>query len=716
MFRQSEIRCGQSAFGHRGRGMPLLATSSVLALSLATVQPLAAQTVFNVNSPRSITAVTGATATPATGDIWNLNSTGIFLDTRVTVGSSSFPWLTINGNGNTLTLHTTTEAFSIAGPGTIALSNLTISGASATGNGGVIFAAVLTVNTAGAVAFTNNSAGYEGGVIIGSDILIGNANSTITFTGNSAPVGGGAIFAGGEVTIDGSAIVMTGNSTANPSFAMGGGAIFAFGDVSIGNAASTVTLSDNTAGTSGGAILSSGAVTLAGSAVTVTGNTATAGNGGAVSANSFILNATGPSQFSNNTAGTQGGAIFAQGDVTLNAAGGDVTFSRNMENTATTARANAIYLNNAATSPATATFNAAAGSAITFFDPIQNNAANGLIAVTKTGAGTVAFDGSLYTNPADRLSQVLADTTVQEGTFAVRNNAVYGALGADVSVAMPESSFTVDSGATLAGGIAGEVRADDFALNGTLNIAGAASPGNASGGFSTFTVTSSDVSFGAGSQVLFNTYLNDASVQRSDLLVLNLNGGATSGTASIFVTNVGGPGGLTTGNGILLVQTNNGTTAGAFTLGNPELRGGAFDYRLFQGGPDGSDPENWYLRSTFIGPTPPTPPTPSPLPIIGPELATYGVVQPMAQQLGRAMLGTHDERFGDLYAARPPCEPVTSAPPYTKAPVYTKAPTDCAYGWRPAVWGRLFGQQTSQPAKSGHPQGRFCQLNQRFIG
>ena len=62
------------------------------------------------------------------------------------------------------------------------------------------------------------------------------------------------------------------------------------------------------------------------------------------------------------------------------------------------------------------------------------------------------------------------------------------------------------------------------------------------------------------------------------------------------------------------------------------------------------------------------------------------------------MLGTHDERFGDLYyrlglPAGLPCEP-SNAPGYTKAPVYTKAPTYCgSEGWRPAVWGRLFGQQ-----------------------
>jgi len=203
---------------------------------------------------------------------------------------------------------------------------------------------------------------------------------------------------------------------------------------------------------------------------------------------------------------------------------------------------------------------------------------------------------------------------------------------------------------------------------------------------------------GQGGMIGFNTYL-DGDTAPSDRLVIN--GGTATGNSFLHFANTGGPGALTTANGILVVDTINGATtaAGAYTMANPELRAGAFDYRLFRGGLNGSDPDNWFLRSTFgEGPVPPevlppTPPPPGPgmFPIIGPELATYGVVQPMAQQLGRSMLGTHDERLGELYQV--PCQP--TAPIYTKAPpLYTKAPTDCGTdGWRPAVWGRLFGQQ-----------------------
>ena len=137
-----------------------------------------------------------------------------------------------------------------------------------------------------------------------------------------------------------------------------------------------------------------------------------------------------------------------------------------------------------------------------------------------------------------------------------------------------------------------------------------------------------------------------------------------------------------------MVQAVRGTTApDAFTLAPGEVRAGFFDYRLFRGGLDPStSPNDWFLRSAFalvpidpstplvplvpigpstpgnpsvplvpIGPSLPSTPPPDPLlpgveyPIIGPELATYGVVQPLARQLGLSILGTLDDRRGDTY-------------------------------------------------------------------
>ncbi|HVX75987.1 MAG TPA: autotransporter outer membrane beta-barrel domain-containing protein [Bradyrhizobium sp.] len=216
---------------------------------------------------------------------------------------------------------------------------------------------------------------------------------------------------------------------------------------------------------------------------------------------------------------------------------------------------------------------------------------------------------------------------------------------------------------------------------------------------------------GMGGTIALNTYLANDSAP-SDRLVIN--GGTASGSTGLKITNSGGPGDQTVANGILVVQTlNSATTApGAFSLLG-EVRGGAYTYFLFRGGINGDAPQDWFLRSSFIvpavplaplpvppGQVPPPPPPPGqvspppPLvvpppvlpadpppavlppgtyPIIGPELATYGVVQPVARELGLVSLGTLNQRIGDTMT-------LAGAGPD-------------ASGWGRSDWGRVFGQQ-----------------------
>jgi outer membrane autotransporter protein len=68
---------------------------------------------------------------------------------------------------------------------------------------------------------------------------------------------------------------------------------------------------------------------------------------------------------------------------------------------------------------------------------------------------------------------------------------------------------------------------------------------------------------------------------------------------------------------------------------------------------------------------PPEPLPPGTYPIIGPRLATYGVVQPIGRQLGLTQLGTLHERIGD-----------------TLTPAFPEGE-----GWGRSAWGRFFGQQ-----------------------
>ncbi|WP_353192614.1 autotransporter outer membrane beta-barrel domain-containing protein [Pandoraea pnomenusa] len=509
-----------------------------------------------------------------------------------------------------------------------------------------------TLAMAGTTTLSNNTATSGGGAVYSSGDATINLNGPTTIDGNAVTNGpGGAIYSRGAVALTTSTGAV---SLSNNKASTNGGAIYASGAVTI-DANGAVSLGNNKASTNGGAIYAAGDVTInAGAPVTLSGNTATSGAGGAIyTSGNVTLSATGGDiNLTNNSASGLGGAIWTIGNATLNATGGNITFQGNLMQDPV---ANAIWFANR-TGNATATLNAAAGRTITFYDPIANAPATGQLTVVATGPGTVIFDGSQYTDAASQWSQVYGNTTVQGGTFVVRNNAVYGTLAADVAQTTP-TSFTLASGATLAGGGTGTVRADNVTLGGTLNVAGTATPGTASGGYSVFNVVGNNVAFGPGSQVLFNTYLNDASTQLSDVLVLNLNGSATSGTASIVVNNTGGVGQVTQGDGIELVRTVNGSSANAFTLGKP-VEAGAYQYLLYHGGLGANESNgNWYLRSYLEEqpgePEPPGEPDPGPV-AWRPGVAGYIMTPLLNLDYGFTTLGTLHQRVGDVPGAIKP--------------------------------------------------------------
>ena len=647
-----------------------------------------------------------------TNNISAINGGAVFANNDLTVGNSAGT-VTITGNKAGFNANGT-QANSIAGGGGLNLN--------ATG--------VITV-IGNAITISNNVAsGFGGGVRSnGALVITGNltANSNKALTGS-----GGALYANtGSVTVNGN-VSMDSNSAVGPSATLGsggairavgggvdlatgsgsisltnntaaffGGAISAgIGTINIGNGSATVTITGNRAGfndsgtqvnatSHGGAISGNGSTTITGGVITLSDNVATLEGGAVYSAAAFTLNANGATMIANNTAGSKGGAVYVGGNVTLNAAGGDMTFTGNRHGGPV---ANAIYLNNTGGGK-TATFNADAGRTITFFDPVVNNATNGLVAVNKTGAGMVSFDGSKYSAAADRWSQVYGTTTVSAGTFEIANNAVYGALAADVSQTAL-SSFTSAAGTMVQGGAAGTLRADAITLNGNLSIAG-----QQSGTRGVFNVYSNNVTLGGGT-IFFNTYLNDGVAQNTDLLVLNLNGSATSGQSLIQVTNIGGPGQLTVGDGIKLVQTNNGTTAGAFVLGN-RVAAGAYEYYLFYGGQTATggnaDDQNWYLRNQQpIDPTNPDSPV---VPIIRPEVAVDMVIPPLAMEYGYAMLDTLHERVGETWVkpATPVYEEKTVRGPNGKTQV-VRVPVAAANGadqtkLASSGWARLIGER-----------------------
>ena len=227
--------------------------------------------------------------------------------------------------------------------------------------------------------------------------------------------------------------------------------------------------------------------------------------------------------------------------------------------------------------------------------------------LVKVGTGTLTLTGD---NP--NTFTYTGGTTVTGGTLVV------GDFAHPLTVLSGGGPIAVGSGGTIGGygSVSGSV------INSGVIAAGSATPGSNASPTGAFTIfgdllNQGVVRLGSGESVgnvlevhghyigaggatmVINTFLGgDGSP--SDRLVINEGAahvGTATGATTVQVTNIGGPGAETTGNGILVVNAINlATTApGAFTLLG-EVRGGAFDYDLFRGGVSGS-PNDWFLRS-----------------------------------------------------------------------------------------------------------------------
>lgn len=284
-------------------------------------------------------------------------------------------------------------------------------------------------------------------------------------------------------------------------------------------------------------------------------------------------------------------------------------------------------------------------------------------ALTKTGTGTLVLTAANTYGGA---------TTVGQGTLRA------GAANT-LSAA---SAHTVAAGATLdVGGFNQTVASLNNA--GTVSLLSAA-PGT------TLTVNGNYV--GNGGVLRLGTALGDSGSATDRLL---LNGGNASGNTTVQITNLGGLGAQTTGNGIEVVAARNGatSTANAFTLANGHVDAGAYAYTLH-----GAD-QSWFLRSeTDAAPpvnpgTPVTPGTPATPPATVPtyrsEVPLFAALPQQLRQADLAMLGNLHQRIGD--------EPVAGAP--------------AANGPRNA-WGRVISsdidvrqQGTVSPASKGRVDG-----------
>ena len=494
--------------------------------------------------------------------------------------------------------------------------------------------------------------------------------------------------AGGSVTNTSTGTITSGGTRA--IFIFGGpGAIMNAGSVDGGLTAAVEVESTQSSITNSGRINSPSGVGIQLDATSASNTLTTIVNdsGGAIqgAVNALVANGNASVDFTNKGA-VIGNMVFGAGDVALHFYTGSSLTGDLTAGTGT----NTISLNGSG--------NGAFSSPIADFQTI-----------TKLDDGTWTLSGVVSGATLLNVTQgtlILSAANIYSGGTTI-NGGTLAAGGVDVFSA--NSHTVVMNGGTL------DLHGFDQTLSNGLENAGTVQLGipDPTPPGTTLTVAGNYV--GAGGALNLNTFLGgDGSP--SDVLIIN--GGSATGSTFVYVTNVGGPGEETTANGIQVVSAINGATTapGAFSLGNGELRAGAFDYDLFHGGVGGSNPGDWFLRSSFvvppippeppIPPIPPFPPNPPPdplppgiYPIIGPELATYGVVQPLARQLGLSILGTLDDRVGDTFepdACAVAAAPETSSvdlPTRKPAAVPTKkpGPAPCPL-FSPSVWGRFFGQ------------------------
>jgi subtilase-type serine protease len=139
----------------------------------------------------------------------------------------------------------------------------------------------------------------------------------------------------------------------------------------------------------------------------------------------------------------------------------------------------------------------------------------------------------------------------------------------------------------------------------------------------------------------------------SDKLVLDGANASASGNTRLQITNLGGLGGLTSGNGIVVVDALNGakstaqTSKSAFVLAgdvpmafDPHVDAGAYEYRLFAADANGSG-ESWYLRSELPGPLR------SAIPPYRAEASLFAALPAQLRQMDASMLGSLHQRIGE---------------------------------------------------------------------
>lgn len=244
--------------------------------------------------------------------------------------------------------------------------------------------------------------------------------------------------------------------------------------------------------------------------------------------------------------------------------------------------------------------------------------------------GTRVDAGALVVGDADHSGASLSgagDVLVSSGATLGGYGRVVGDVANNGTIAVANALAALSSGPTGTFTVEG-----DLANNGRIQLGGE-SVGNR-------LVIGGD--YVGNGDIYLNTVLGDDG-SATDLVVID--GGSATGNTALHVTNAGGLGALTTGDGIRVVDAINGATTDseAFALAN-RLAAGAYEYELYYGGraTTGGDPgdQDWYLRSHKPGEDDP---------LYRDEVPLYSALPSLATLYGFAMLDTLHERVGETF-------------------------------------------------------------------
>ncbi|CAM5762056.1 hypothetical protein LMIY3S_00345 [Labrys miyagiensis] len=524
-------------------------TGSLLVTNGGTVGADSEITIADHGGGSAVVSEAGSTLTTA-----NLN-----------IGGDATGTLTIESGGEAVATEGVTLGVGAGGDGSVTVTG---EGSSLTSDGSIVVGQAGSGNLAIAGAGTVDSAGGVIGSVAG-----GSGSVTISGTGSIWTDTGTMVIGGaGSGAVD----IVQGATLRSAGSILGDGAS-GVGSVQVSGAGSTWT--------AGGAIIvgnqGTGSLNVTNAGVVIaSGGTILAAQSGS----SGTLNLTSLGELQ--TLALTGGSGNAQANFdmgTLTALADNAAFISGFTGTQLDIQAGTLTIDNA-------------GFRITASSPLSGSGGlvsegRGVLITTADNTysgGTIVASGTLAVGDAAHADAALSGG----GDIDVARGATLGGYGSVTGTVNNDGTIAIADAISAFGGDA----KGSFIVNGTLvnnNVALVAGTGVGN------TLSVGSYVGGSSSIVVLNTYLGtDGSA--SDLLVID--GGTATGHSGLAIRNVGGPGAITTGNGILVIDTINGATTAsdAFSLASV-VAAGAYEYNLFHGGVgEDAGSQDWYLRSVGL--------------------------------------------------------------------------------------------------------------------